>query len=85
MECSSKRLWEEKFKEMAMYQIKWQRFTKLRRRSSGLRMITGRKLERFIIWRHIGLLRIEEKATCTDYPLFCVCSEARTVSQLLYP
>lgn len=84
MGCSSKRLWEEKFKEMGIYQIKWQRFMKLGRRSSGLRMITGRKIERFIIWRQEGLLRIEEKAICIDYSLFCVCSEARTVYHNYY-
>lgn len=51
MGCSSKRLWEEEFKEMGMYQLKWQRLTKLQKRSSGLRMTTGRKIERFMIWR----------------------------------
>lgn len=42
------------------------------------------KENRFIIWRQIGLFRIEEKAICTDYFLFCVCSEARTVYHSSY-
>lgn len=77
--CSNKRLLEEGFKEVAMYEMKWQRFTKLQRRSSGLRMVTGRKTERFMILRQTGLLRIEGKDTSTGCSLFFVCSKARTV------
>lgn len=47
-------------------------------------MTIGRKIERFVIWRQIGLFRIEGKATRTDYSLFCVCSEARTVYHSYY-
>lgn len=80
--CSNKRLWEEGFKEVAIYQIKWQRFMELWTRSSVLRMITGRKIE--IHDSETGLLRIEGKATNTGYSLFCVCSEVRTVYYSYY-